>query len=396
LFWAGGALTTTQEDQFKAAWDTYLSALASSPTYTQLGTIYTASTWANLTGFTTNGATASIVSNKIQLTGGDGSFTKSLDFNRYTCLENWKYTIQVKCDTKSSGVGGFGVGLRSVSSHDKYDAAIWFSSSSTVSTGVGFVYSGAQGVYTQRAATSALSFSAGDVIEMIAERDGDTFYITTRNVTTASASLTATYQYSSTSPILPNTSTFSIFTLGGTETIQSLTLESDEQKYAPFLALGDSKTEYYYASQYNLRWAAVLGDYIGVGVVLAGSSDRTAEYLLRTQEVIDLAPRVVIIGGASNDPRFSVSSSTTNTNYDALTSTLTGAGLRVVHSTGFYESGGLDQTPLQNHINSTFSPLDIVDTLPVVITLNADLVHPATAGHATIATTFINSNKISY
>lgn len=397
LFWAGSALTSQQELDFKTAWDNYLAAIASEPLPPTLGIRYNKSSWTgtDLTNdFTNSGTTVSSVANKLQFTAGNSSLSATLGLNQFTCLEKWKFTAQFTVD-KTSGPGGIGFGVKSVNTTTTNDVVMYFSSSSTVSSGVSTVSTGASGTYTNRVSTSALSYSSGDVIETIAERKGDTLRVFSRNVTTASATVTNSYTVGATSPLLPNTSRFAIYIIGHTTTLNSLLLESGELKNPPFVIVGDSKVCYYYASKYNTRTSAILGDFVGQGVALGGPSDKTAEMMLRTQEIIDLNPAVVILTGASNDPRFGVASGATNSNYATMVSALTGAGLRVLHTTGYYEAGGLDQSGLQTYIIANYSAANVIDTLPTVIGNNADNIHPNDAGVVTWVNLLINSGKLS-
>jgi len=395
LFWAGGVLTTTQEDSFKAAWDDYLNAVNADPGLPTLGSLYNKSSWSDLSDFTNTGVTASIISNQINITAGSSSLSATLALNRYTCLEKWKWVCQFTVD-KTSGAGGIGFGVKSANTSAQNDVVAYFSSSSTINSGLSIIASGLNGTYTNRALTSALTYSSGDKIELIFERNGDLFTVTSRNVTTSSSSVTVSYTYPASSPLLPNTSRFALYAIGHTTTVNSMYLESSESKNAKFVIVGDSKICYYYASKYNLRASALLSDYTGYGVALGGGSDKSADMLNRVQEIIDLAPEVVILCGASNDPRFGVASATTNANYASLVSTITAAGIRVIHTTGFYETSGVDQTGLQTYINANYSSLDIIPTLSTVIGLNADGIHPNDAGFATWVGVLINSNKISY
>lgn len=395
IFWVGGLLTTQQEASFKSAWDSYLAGVSAEPSIPTLGTIYNQSSWTSGTlasDFTANGATPTVTSNQLVFSGGVGDFVHTLDLNTYTCLENWTITMQAKVGTVS-GAHGFAIGIRSSNSSNSYDSFAWFEMDASGTAGQSWIVTQANGTSTFRGNTSAVAFSLNDVIEITYSRNGLLFTVSTRNVTTSSSSQTVSYTYPNGSPYLPNTGRFSIASVGGTFTVQSLSITSNEQTGAPFCAIGDSKTAMYNASVLGNRWSTKLGDYLNIGVTLAGASDKTGDVLNRVQEIINLNPKLVILAIGSNDVRFGVADATMKSNYASIVSQLTSAGIRVIHTTGFYETSGLDQSSLSAYIIANYSSQDIIDTLPVVLSLS-DGTHPNDAGHLLIAQTIATSGKI--
>ena len=395
MFWAGGLLTTTQETQFKAAWDKYMTSITSDP-QNVLGNIYNQSTWSGLTDFTNNGSTVSVVSNKLSFSGGAGNFTQTLDLATWgsTCLEKWKITVLVKCNSKASSTG-WGVGLHSKNSSTHfYDIAGWFQTNlSGVANAI--ITTGTNGTFTNRGNTAGIAFTTGDITEVIFERTGvSTFTITSWNVTTGTTPLTASYDLGM-AVSLPNTSNFCIYSYGGNFVVQSLLIESAEKKNASYLFFGDSKTVGYNASKFANRYSAVVADRFKDGVVLGGAGDRSTEYLLRVNEIIALAPKIVFLMGATNDPPSGISSSTTISNMASIYSTLTTAGLKVVWTTGFYQTNGTNQTPLQNYILTNYSSDKYLDTLPIVLNV-PDGIHGDDADQITIGNIFINSGLIVF
>jgi len=398
MFWSGGLLTTTQETQFKAAWDKYLSSIASVPVPT-LGVIYSKTSWSDLSDFT-NSTTASIVSNNIQCSGGAGTFTQRLDMSSYAMVkENWQLTALITVGTKNTTSFGFGLGIHSINAAAQNDFATQFDMRSTGTTGQVIINSGANGTFTQRAISStALTFSAGDQISINLVRAKNVVTVSVYNVTTdpsATTVKTATYTFpATTTPYLPNTGVPCIYNFGGTWTLNSLIFQSSELKSLRYAFFGDSKTQGYFASNYDLAYPVITSDYLGLANRLGGGNDRTTDYLNRVQEVIDLAPQIVIMGGISNDPRNGVSASTTQSNYASVVSSLTGAGIRVVHTTGFYETSGIDQATFRTWLLANYNSADIIDTLLTTISLNADGIHPDDTGHASISNMIVTSGKL--
>jgi hypothetical protein len=394
LFWAGGLLTVEQEAAFKTAWDTYMAAIGDTPAQQTLGTLYDKSSWTDLTDFTNNGSTVSVVSNALSFSGGTGAFTQSLDVARFRSVEKWKISATVTVGAKSASSFGFGFGLRSTNtSADKYNLVGRFDMSTGANSGKTYINVGSANTQVVLG-TTALTFDVSDQILFTVERNGNVVTTTAKNLTTNSATITETYTYTQGSPYMPNTGRLAIFSFGGAFTVNALTITSNEIKNAKLLIIGDSKTVGYTASNFQNRFARHLNENYNNVIVCAGGSDKTTEYLSRVQEIIDLDPDTVLIAGASNDPRFGVASATTIANYDSLVSQMEAANIRVIHSTGLYEAGGLDQTPLQTHIISTYDAADIWDSLNQVISLNADNVHPNDAGMASAAQNFINEDLL--
>ncbi len=390
FFYAGAALTTTEETALLNAWNTYYTQISSQPPVATLGTILNQKTWTTTSGYTANGTTPTITNNDLVFTGGSGVFTKTFDLDYYTTNENWGITT---VGTISISGLGFGIGVRSTNTNGFYDVAAQFVGSGGA-IGTGIMYTGSGGTYTQRgSSTTAQSFSLGDSIRLRFVRLYNQITIYTKNLTTNSTEYTQSFTYT-TSPNMPNTSRFCLFNFGGTFAINSYLITSSEIYGAPYAIIGDSKTQQYQASLFNLRYASLLTDHFGLGPVLAGASDKTADVLNRVNEIIALHPRAAILAIGSNDARFSVSSATTISNYDAIVSALVGAGIRVIHTTGFYETSGIDQTPLRTHILATYNSADIIDTLGTTITLNGDGVHPDDAGMVTISNMILSSGKL--
>lgn len=381
LFCAGALLTTTQEDEIKTYFETYLSGIASD-TQTTLGTIYNKSSWTNLTDFSDVSSGCTVVGNKLSFTGGGGTFVKRLDLNTgnhaVTALEKWKITALVTVGTKNGSSFGFGFGLESVSAGAKYHCRFNFDMTDGSTSGRTNLRSGPSNsiVLTE---TNATSFSVGNQLEVTIERNFDLITMTKRNITTASALITSNYRFPASVTIEPNSSKFTILNFGGSFTVDSLLINSNEITGAKYCASGDSKTLRYAASYHNGRYPFILSQYVGTVVVNAGGDDRTADVLARLPELIALNADNYILNIGSNDARNGVASATYNANLSSIASGIVGAGKRVVFLTGFAETI-LDQSPMRNYIIANYSNDDIIDTLPEAFTLAADGVHLNDAG----------------
>lgn len=347
-----------------------------------LGTIYDSTTWNNLSSFTNNGGTFTVTANKIVGSAGSGTFTQSLDLNRFTLLERWKICAKVKV---SSGVYGFGLGIRSAEAGSKVDALGRFSGiDGTLILNLGASHA-ASGT------SSAITFSTNDFIILTVERNKDVITVSGRNATTNSATVSVSYTYltSDGTILLPNTGKFAIYSFGGAFTVDSLAITSKEVKRAMVMTIGDSKTQAYYASTWANRYSEKLGVKFSSTVVSAGGYDQTADVINRLPEIYALAPKQIILAIGSNDIRQGVPAATIYANYDTIVARLERniPGCVVYHNEPFYESGGLDQTGLRAHILATYPASKIFYTYDILRqpnTLNADLVHPNDLGNSYI------------
>jgi len=366
-----------------------------------MGTIYSTSTWPSLVAFSNNGSTSSVVANKIQFSGGAGTFTQTLDLARFTCLEKWTMNARVKVGTKSVSSFGFGLGIRSSSdtlASSKYNICGRFVMTTGFPTVDGRVILNAGSGNTQvEISSSGLSFSVNDVIDITVTRDGYNISISAYNITTASSTISANYTFitqPNTEPYMANTGKFAIYSLGGTFTIQSLTISSNEYQNARIVLVGDSKTVGYNATLVTTRFANLLRDVYGSSnvVVIAGGSDGLGEHLDKIRELQSLTPTRFVIIGASNDFRASRTEANINADYASLVSQLL-VSSDVIHTTGMKENV-LNQTTLQTYINATYSAANIIDTLGTTLTLDSDGVHPIDAGFVTFKNLLVDSGKI--
>jgi len=368
-----------------------------------LGTLYNKPSWSDLSDFTNNGSTVSVVANALQFSGGVGNTLQTLDISAYgySCLEYWKLTAQVKVGTKNSTSYGFGLGLRSTNS--TFGSGSKFSALGAFAMTSGGAFDGKVSSYAGPSPTvtgtssGALSFSVNDVIQLIVERTRHTITVTASNITNPAGSVSVSYTYitfpNSGGPYMGNTGKFAIYSVGGTFTVQSLLLESQEYKNARMVFIGDSKTVGYDSTGLSTRFASLVASTYPSSkiVVSAGGSDGLAEHLARINELKSLTPAKYVICGASNDIRVPRSSGAINTDYASLVSQLS-AVAPVIHTTGLKET--MSQASLQTYINANYSAANIIDTLGTTLSLDTDTVHPLDAGHSTFAGLLTSSGKL--
>jgi hypothetical protein len=369
---------------------------------TSLGAIYSASSWADTSNFTNQGSTVSVVSNALQFAGGTGIFTQSLAYNYYTSLERWAMVGTIKVGTKNSTSFGFGFGVKSVNStfgaSNQYHIVGRFSMTTGIaSDGQLIINGGSANTEVTNSGATRLSFSVNDFLELTVTREFHTITASIRNTTTGSSAVSCSYTfttYPNASPYLQNTGRFSIYSFGGTFTVQSLVIRSPERKNARIVLIGDSKTVGYDATLQSTRFADILKATYGSNnvVVVAGGSDGLAEHILKIPELLSLTPTQFVVCGVSNDIRVPRSSAAINADISTLDAALSATGIRVVWTTGLKET--MSQSAQQTYINATFPTSRVIDTLGTTLTLDTDNVHPINAGHTTYAGLITSSGKV--
>lgn len=362
-----------------------------------IGSIYNKNSWTDLSDFTVNGTTPTIVSNKLQFTGGTGSFTQSLDYSRYTALEKWTITARIVVGSVNTSTSyGLGIGLRSTNVNGLYNLSAQVGLNTT-NLGHLFIYAGPSNNIVA-SSTSVLTVSTGDSIMEILQRNGDIVTFTAWNQTTKSLPISLSYSYiydGSTTIFSPNTGRFAVFNFGGTQTLDSISITSLIPKNIEVAFVGDSKTVGYVTGNFNTRFSSLFAKYFN-SITLAGGSDKTADVLNRVQEIIDVKPTYCVLNIGRNDIYYGVSTATILANYDTIVNRLTSAGIHVLHLLPLYETS-INQSVLTNHILSTYNAADVIDShladysgTPSNV-LGTDNVHPNALGNQKIFESLMRS-----
>lgn len=358
------------------------------------GILYKNNSWATLSDFTNNGGTFSATSNKITGTGGANNYTQSLDISTstlsYTCLERWKLIDTVVIGSKSSTSYGNGLGVRSYSSGTKISLGAYFDASTGATSGKVLVFNSFYG--TIGTSATAVSFSVGDTIIISVERKADSVYASAFNQSTktAPASVIAYGQNGH------NTGKFAIFSMGGDFTVTGLSVTSAETVNADLMFVGDSRWIANSSGYTQAKAPYLISKYYPSYIISSGSSDRTGDIKNRTDEIIALHPRQVLIEIGLNDIAAHITNTTWQSNDTAINGRLTRAGIRVIWCNGFYSnvSGISDEN---DFVNATF-PLHIntwnaTKNIPGV--LQGDNVHLTDYGHQVVAGVVVDSKAIT-
>lgn len=372
-----------------------------------LGPIYGKSNWTSLADFTTNGATASTSSGHIILGCSTcGTYHESLDLTGGTLLGHNRMTVYFRPNfTPTTTTYGFAAGLRSTNTVGPSDAYAVIQMVSGATAGQAMLVGGAADTQIDTSATR-LTWSNGDQLAMTFERNGNSIFMTIRNLTTNSAPVPVEFSMNSQNPpTTANTGRFSLLVLGGGPyEIDSVSVSSRETVGAKLMVIGDSKSVTYYPTNFTSGWVADVATSNPDLVNLSGGSDKIEDVLKRTTEIISLKPSQILLAIGSNSIRLPEDSTVYNPAYDTLVNRLTGAGIRVIHLLPFAEAPGtgtgVDVSPLVRHILATYSLSNIIDTyhplLGVAGAINStDGTHPTDLGHHLIGDAILASGKIT-
>ncbi len=366
-----------------------------------LGMIYNANSWSNLNDFTqTGGIGAAINSNKIDISGGNGTFVKTLDLNWYTMLERWKISARFKITSALAGTTyGIGVGIHSTNGYGSVNALGRIDLTNGGSGGQLFL-NGHTDNSQLAASTSNLPIANSDTIVLTVERKVDSIIVYATNITQSNAKVRVGYKYDITASMakqLPNTGKFSLFAFGGTQTIDSISITSGEIKNSTLLVIGDSKTQAYYADNFNSRYATQLDGVYKSTVLHAGGYDRTTEWVTYLPELKALSPKQVLLTNPSNDLRSGISSGTSQSQYNRIVDSLMSWGIDVFHALSFYETAQ-DNSAWNTYIISTYPANRIIDTWTPTKNctgcISGDGIHLTKKGNDTVYTAIKDSYKV--
>lgn len=363
------------------------------------GTIYDKNTWTDLSDFTVNNATASVVSNKINVSGGVNNYTHTLSLNSPSFLRYYKIALKARINEITGSSYGFGIGMASINPWYAVSSAtrIGFTTGSATNKKPELLNNQNSSFVSTVTTSTGINASANDYVVITMERNDYTVRITARNATTNSIEVDTSFEYRlDADPQLNNSGRFTIYSFGGSFTIDSFAVTSTELKNASIAVLGDSKGEGANASSVANSYAGKMAMQYRSVYNASSGGDRTTEMLARIREIILHTPKQALIMVGSNDVRSGVADATTKAQYQAISDSLLAAGIDVYYSLPYETS--VDLSALWTWIQATF-PADKVintfNTMQVPGTLAADGVHPNDTGHARIYAAIVASNKLS-
>jgi len=369
---------------------------------TFLGTLYNANTWSTTGDFIQTGVTASVVSNKIQVTPiANNTFTATLDIDNilgnvpFQNLQRWKFTAKVKIDAVSSTSFGWGIGTHSYNDFGMNNGMGRFGGQ----TGNGSIIQNGGGLTEQLDSTiRKLSWSSGDYLIMTVERNGHHISTKIYNSTTNTVGIDTSYDYSwSIAPSTPNTGKFAFFLRGGQITIDSISITSTEPKNAMVMFGGDSRTDGYSSTSEQASWTFILNKYYTSAIKMAGGFDRTKELAKTVALAIAMRPKQYVICGIGiNDLAQGAEILSVITNrYDSIATALEAAGIEVFHAPMYAST--VNYKPIYDHIVATYSADRILPTYPTFIkagNLTSGGLHQNDSGSVDYADAILNSFKL--
>ena len=364
------------------------------------GIIYNKSVWTNTSDFTQRGSfTATASSNAIAFSGGTNDFAKTLDLDT-TMRERYVIRAGEKVGIINSTSDGLGIGTRSINTTVNYGISSILITNNTGNQGKLLLFD-VQASSVIATSASALSFSTGDTIIMEFERDRLLFTATAYNKTTGSASVTVSNAFSiatGVAHVLPNTGTFSVFNVGGNNSLTELTITSKEAKNSPLCLSGDSKL-WYYANTTSL--GMMLDNVFRPTNIHGGPGDDLDMMLAAEDDIINQSPINVAISCGSNDIGHGYTVSQTFTKYKQYVSRMTAAGINVFHLLPLYQpSIILELDSLADSIRAYYPSANIIDCRTPLrycpsCYMAADNVHPNSDAQLVLYNTIINSGKLA-
>lgn len=362
---------------------------AGTPQIENFGLLYSDSAWADLSRFVQSGTTFTDSSGHIIITGGSSDFTKSLniDYNQKYAFSNWHTNMEhwrIRATIKVITHGIIPIGIRStIASGTQLNATAF------INTATGLV------TFLENSTTN-LTVNLGDYIDISAERNGTKTFISVRNITTNSAPVTVSSSYVipvGGIPPAPNTGQFAVFAYSGKFYLETLTVSSNEMRYADIGIIGDSKSQGYNGT-FLTRYPTQLANFYSV-MVHAGGNETTADWLTSVDEVVYLAPKIVYMTNPSNDLRTGINTDSTKARYYRVERRLRDAGIAVYHLNSFYETSTNTGT-WATYINTSRSVDSVINTYtPGIISgfVDVDNIHPSVYGMGVIYQTVISAGK---
>lgn len=293
-----------------------------------LGTIYTQTGFSDLDTFALSGAVTPTISNsKILLDDGTGSGS-TITLKKYTALDRWTLKAGFVIGAKTSVSYAFNIGIST--SNSTFPLSFYGSMNHRSTVGYDGVldlkeFNGSI-TTTVASSISKVSFSAGDSIEIILDRNVNVFTFIARNVTTATAEVSVSYTYTGFTTAVNTGRPFA--GAAGSDSVYHFSFYSDESLNADLITIGDSKFTWY-GNHIAQSIPSLMYAKYGNIVNHSKSGDKTAEVILTTDEVTALNPRKALVTVGSNDIRNGVSSGTWQANIDSIYNRFTRAGIDV-------------------------------------------------------------------
>lgn len=376
-----------------------------------LGFLYNKSSWSDTLDFISHG-------NAYQVLNGDnielrstttGSFGDYLTVGTPSMLQAWNMKVRFRLTAWGATSFGIGVGLHWFNSANQFDLLGTIGLTTAGTTALNVYKSNV----TLEATGGTFTYTLNDVIELEANWNLNVMTITATNITAVGSPvvLAKTYATPTDGPgKIPNTCNFAIYTFGGsTLLLQRVQINSAVTQNPSFMALGDSKTQGFYANSWTTRWIDAINASFPTTTSHSGEGDRTVEVIGAMDEIWKLNPRRVIMNIGSNDYRSGRTTSQVIATYDSIVRYLISIGVDVFHivmpeDTVDFPGSAVGMTALKNYIAATYGIYyipQVWDTLAdndnrlKSIYDHGDGIHLNQAGNDITSTVLINTGKLS-
>ncbi len=352
-----------------------------------IGALYTADSFANLNAFTSFGGTATVVSNKINFSGGTDDFTKGIYVtNTKTQLDKWTLQADIKLTNLTAG-RMVGIGLYSLAT-TKANISFHIYANGNVYVANG----GASNMVADEKFIATMSPAPilNHTYRFIAKKDSYQLVFQIQDLGTTDLPTILTYNFAPAFSV-GNVGAPCVWNLGNTFTVNNLYYSGDDLINPNVLLIGDSRTSRAFVANGTAYNELLSKDFAGVSTY-AGGGDVTGDYLqLLAGELTTIKAKTVLISLGINDIILGIPIATTEANLDSIYNTLTANGSTVYFLLGFYTSTH-DQSVLDAWMVANY-PNNYIDTsLPIAT--GTDLLHPSEAGYFRIYEMISQSNKL--
>lgn len=345
-------------------------------------------------------ASLATVGGKLQISGGSG-FGSGANLTAYgiTRLARWKIQYRIINITPGNGNGA---GINSTNAWASNAFSVLGRVDLRTAGGSQTILNGGNNPASLSLLTtgnSAANGAANDTTLITVERILDSVKVVAYN-RTKNAYSSAVYGYNiySGGINMANTGYFAIFSFGGTQQIDSLTISTTEIKNAQAAYIGDSKCIGYLDSVYSYAIGPKTDAYIPTTISWSEGSDRTTEVLTALHELWLLSPKQVFLEIGSNDPRSGLSNATYQANFTAIYDSCIVHGIRPIVLLPFFETAQ-DLSGQVTFLQSSFPASRVIDTWtpiksnPTRFLTNgaADGIHPNYNGTDTLVQTIVKA-----
>lgn len=377
---------------------------------TPVGTLFTdtfqrGSLGANYTTTTPDGATFTIVSNKLRIDNGVGNLVNYAQYNAYTTnVENCTMEGIYSVNTYNATSYGLAIGITSLTTGN-YGYAFNLSLSSTTNIGKVTLYNGSGRVFTgMLTSTTSLTIVAGDRIKFQITRNKTLITATYWNLThggavTLSYTIPLAYPHVSTDLYTPSAGQWELLASGGQQDLEYWTLSSAAAKNAPYVVFSDSIGSGFYANSVTSRWADLTFNSDKTQYnMLAGSGNFVADGTACVPEAILLNPKYAIFALGINNVNNGQSVGAFTADLVAWISAVTAAGIIPILLT-ITPNNAHDVTAYNAVINGYIGTYTVIDEFTATYNGGTqqgsgigagDGVHLSPLGHMVYADTIIS------